>query len=99
VRILFWLSQFTLEKCRCLDTHPAIARYDGKGSMNDAGSWVASKPTSTRADTFDWLGSSFFRGHYEKWCSGSARHSCLKTRNSDDGSGYVAVFSAKGEQL
>jgi hypothetical protein len=47
-----------------------VARYDGKGNINDAGSWVALQPTGTRPETFDWLGSSFFLAHYEKWCAG-----------------------------
>jgi tannase/feruloyl esterase len=65
--------------------YPTIARYEGKGNMNDARSWVASKPISTRADTFDWLGSSFFRAHYEKWCSGHG------TRMPRHGIGFYTI--------
>jgi hypothetical protein len=56
-------------KTRPVFPYPTVAQYDGKGDMNDAGSWVALEPRSIQPDKFDWLGSSFFRAHYEKWCS------------------------------
>jgi hypothetical protein len=50
--------------------YPLVARYTGKGDVNDASNWIAEQPKTPSQDRFNWLGASFYSGHYEKWCTG-----------------------------
>jgi feruloyl esterase len=61
--------------------YPLVARYTGKGDVNDAANWIAEQPKTPSQDRFNWRGASFYRSHYEKWCTGDgAAMTCRDSR-------------------
>jgi feruloyl esterase len=47
--------------------YPAVARYDGSGSIDDADNFVAAPPPTPPDDHIDWAGE--FRSGYQEWCA------------------------------
>jgi feruloyl esterase len=53
------------KRTRPVFPYPQVARYSGRGSIDDAASFVTTHPTKRFNDRFDWLGS--FATHDELW--------------------------------
>ena len=47
--------------------YPAVARYDGSGSVDDAANFVPYTPRTPVRDDFRWLGSRLFSSDYQVW--------------------------------
>ncbi|MEV4346819.1 tannase/feruloyl esterase family alpha/beta hydrolase [Actinoplanes sp. NPDC049596] len=47
--------------------YPAVARYDGTGSTDDASNFVASTPRKPVATDATWVGQSLYSSHYQTW--------------------------------
>jgi feruloyl esterase len=48
--------------------YPVTAKYRGKGSLDDAGSFIGGPDQLIPASRFKWLGSSLYAPDYELWC-------------------------------
>lgn len=48
--------------------YPVTAKYRGKGSLDDASSFIAGPDQPVPPSRFEWLGSSLFAPDYELWC-------------------------------
>jgi hypothetical protein len=53
-------SMGQVDRSRPVFPYPLVARYSGKGSIDDAANFVAEMPKTQMPEKFDWLGSSFF---------------------------------------
>jgi len=56
-----------VDRSRPVFPYPLVARYTGKGSIDDAANFVEAMPEQPLPETFEWYGSSFFTPGYEKW--------------------------------
>jgi hypothetical protein len=56
-----------VDRSRPVFPYPLVARYTGKGSIDDAASFVEAMPEQQWPETFEWYGSSFFTPGYQKW--------------------------------
>ena len=56
-----------VDRSRPVFPYPLVARYTGKGSIDDAASFVEALPTQQLPEKFEWYGSSFFTPGYQKW--------------------------------
>jgi hypothetical protein len=56
-----------VDRSRPVFPYPLVARYTGKGNVEDAENYEAAMPKEQMQEKFDWLGSSFFTPGYEKW--------------------------------
>jgi feruloyl esterase len=59
------------DRTRPVYPYPLIAKYSGSGSIDDAANFSAGDPEPAPAAMLNWLGSSFYRAHYEVWCTGN----------------------------
>jgi len=57
----------TVTRTRPVFPYPAVARYDGSGSIDDAANFVSVTPRQPVRDDFHWLGSRLFAGDYQQW--------------------------------
>ena len=55
----------TVTRTRPVFPYPAVARYDGTGSIDDAANFGSSTPRRPVRDDFGWLGSRLFSGDYQ----------------------------------
>ncbi|PWI12815.1 tannase/feruloyl esterase family alpha/beta hydrolase [Streptomyces sp. Act143] len=59
----------TVTRTRPVYPYPAVARYDGTGSVDDASEFVARTPrTSPAPNAYDWVGKRLFSSDYQTWC-------------------------------
>jgi feruloyl esterase len=58
----------TVTRTRPVFPYPAVARYDGSGSIDDAANFVPVMPRQPVRDNFSWLGSRLFGSDYQQWC-------------------------------
>jgi feruloyl esterase len=56
-----------VDRSRPVFPYPLVARYTGKGSVDDAASFVEAMPEQPPPETFEWYGSTFFAPGYQKW--------------------------------
>lgn len=49
--------------------YPAVARYDGSGSVDDAANFVASTPRQEPRTDYRWLGERLYSSDYQTWCT------------------------------
>jgi hypothetical protein len=67
----------TVDRTRPVYPYPLTAKYDGKGNMDKASSFGPGPAKPVSASKLQWLGSGFFKPHYEVWCQGQgAAMSC-----------------------
>jgi feruloyl esterase len=57
----------TVTRTRPVFPYPAVARYDGTGSIDDAANFVSSTPRRPVRDDFTWLGARLFSSDYQQW--------------------------------
>ena len=55
----------TVTRTRPVFPYPAVARYDGSGSIDDAANFVSVTPRQPVRDDFRWLGSRLFSSDYQ----------------------------------
>ena len=55
-----------VDRSRPVFPYPLVARYTGKGSIDDAANYVEEMPKKQLPEKFDWLGSSFFTPKQKK---------------------------------
>ncbi|GIF23542.1 feruloyl esterase [Actinoplanes tereljensis] len=55
----------TVDRTRPVFPYPAVARYDGSGSTDDAANFVSYTPRNPVRDDFNWLGSRLFSDGYQ----------------------------------
>jgi hypothetical protein len=60
-------TQGEVDRSRPVFPYPLVARYTGKGSIDDAASFVEAMPEQQWPEKFEWYGSSFFTPGYQKW--------------------------------
>ncbi|MFJ1766858.1 tannase/feruloyl esterase family alpha/beta hydrolase [Amycolatopsis sp. NPDC088138] len=48
--------------------YPAVARYDGTGSVDDAANFVPVTPRSEPGPGYHWVGERLYSGDYQTWC-------------------------------
>lgn len=48
--------------------YPAVARYDGTGSIDDAANFVARTPRGKASPSYHWLGERLYSHGYQTWC-------------------------------
>ena len=60
-------GQGEVDRSRPVFPYPLVARYTGKGSIDDAANFVEAMPEQQLPEKFDWYGSSFFTPGYQKW--------------------------------
>ncbi len=58
-----------VDRSRPVFPYPEQARYTGMGSPDEAENFVGVGGKELPADRLQWLGSSFYSGGYESWCS------------------------------
>lgn len=58
-----------VNRTRPIYPYPQVARYSGKGSVDDAGSFVAATPSDGNPAVPAWRGSSFYQPGFQKQCS------------------------------
>jgi feruloyl esterase len=56
-----------VDRSRPVFPYPLVARYAGKGSIDDAASFVEAMPERQLPETFEWYGSSFFAPGSQRW--------------------------------
>jgi feruloyl esterase len=61
------------DRTRPVFPYPRIARYKGKGSIDDAANFEGANPKAPLSERFVWLGSSFFSAGYEQWCGANGK--------------------------
>jgi feruloyl esterase len=49
--------------------YPYVAKYAGRGSIDDAANFVQGQAQQVSPQSLDWYGSRFFASGYEKWCA------------------------------
>jgi Tannase and feruloyl esterase len=65
--VVAWTEQGgTVTRSRPQYPYPAVARYDGDGNPNDAGSFSRAEPTGTFDDAYEWAGE--FESGYQRVC-------------------------------
>ena len=69
----------TVVRTRPIYPYPAVARYDGSGSTDDAANFAPAPPPTRYRDDIGWLGS--FRSGYEQTCGWhDGRWTCTRAR-------------------
>ncbi|MEV6344288.1 tannase/feruloyl esterase family alpha/beta hydrolase [Actinoplanes sp. NPDC051851] len=56
-------------RTRPVFAYPAVARYDGSGSIDDAANFVRTVPRHPVRDDFRWLGTRLYSHGYQQWCT------------------------------
>ncbi len=59
-----------VDRTRPVFPYPQTAKYNGSGSIDDAGNFSLGPAEPVPAERLQWLGSSFYTPHYELWCVG-----------------------------
>ncbi|MCP2322337.1 feruloyl esterase [Hamadaea flava] len=59
----------TVTRTRPVYAYPAVARYDGTGSTDDAGNFVPVTPRHQPADDYTWVGQRLYSHGYQTWCT------------------------------
>lgn len=73
----------TIDRTRPVFPYPQVAKYMGKGSIDDARNFEAGQADPLPAGVLEWLGSSFFSSGFELWCmpAGGARMDCMRAHS------------------
>lgn len=62
-----------IDRTRPVYPYPYQAQYTGKGSINEASSFVRGAAAPVDPKLLDWLGAGFYAPHYEQWCKGEGQ--------------------------
>ncbi|WP_221383749.1 MULTISPECIES: tannase/feruloyl esterase family alpha/beta hydrolase [unclassified Arthrobacter] len=49
--------------------YPAVAKYDGSGSTDDAANYSSFTPAKDAGPGYDWVGKKLYSSDYQTWCS------------------------------
>lgn len=69
-----------IDRKRPVYPYPLTAKYNGKGSIDDAKNFSAGPATPASTKQLQWMGARFYAPHYETWCEG---HSASMTCSTD----------------
>ena len=70
-----------INRTRPVYPYPLTSKYTGSGSPDDASNFEVGPAQPATSSQLQWLGSSFYSAHYEKWCKGAgASMSCTSHR-------------------
>ncbi|MCC9172966.1 tannase/feruloyl esterase family alpha/beta hydrolase [Arthrobacter sp. zg-Y179] len=58
----------TVSRTRPVYPYPAVARYDGSGSTDDAANFASYTPKREIGPDYKWLGSRLYSSDYQTWC-------------------------------
>ncbi len=57
-----------IDRTRPIFPYPFTAKYTGTGNIDDAKNFIVGPAEPVAAATLQWLGSPFYKPHYELWC-------------------------------
>jgi feruloyl esterase len=57
-----------VDRTRPVYAYPMVAKYTGRGSIDDAANFTGAQPLQALPTKFEWAGASFYGAHQELWC-------------------------------
>ena len=66
-RVVASITTGTDTRTRPVFPYPAVARYDGSGSIDDAANFVPYTPRTEPGPGYRWVGQRLFSGDYQTW--------------------------------